>query len=520
MNEPSVQLPPPRWTWPEIAGFWAILLVAALLRFDRISAHSFWTDELFTVQAVNGTGLSGTFGLPLNVVLNPAPTPTRMAPAQPWWCTLRVDGHENNPPLFYLLTRAWVSLFGYSERSFRAHAAVWSLAVVVLLYILIRRRTSAVAPALWAAAMTALAEQHIQLAQNARSYPMLLALCLLAALALTAIEQRGASTSRSAMLALALFLGLLTHYTALGVVIALIAYALLCFRGAQRRAIVMACIMAVGAFTVLWGRAIWIQHNVQGFVDPQIFVDDGPGHIARTLWRFALLPSIFLGQPPSGWDTVAAVRVILVPIALAAANGVGRRRDAILWSLWFAGATLPPLGADLVNGSLRLDIPRFTILASPAIYALVSTLTVALRPVLRHVLPAAAVLSCALTTHLAYDHTALPDWRRVATKIAGVAKTGDLIVIAPDTSDPDLSHMWAMLATHYLHPIPGPLMILTAPHDVPKLWPSFAAYHGVVIITSDADHDGIFPHVTPTAIAYDYQIGQIYRFDPNAAHVP
>jgi uncharacterized membrane protein len=518
MNEPAAQLSPPpaRWTWPEIAALSAILLVAALLRLHRIASHSFWTDELFTVQAVNGTGLSGTFDLPFNVVLNPAPSPTKMAPVHPWWYTLRADGHENNPPLFYLLTRAWVRLFGYSERSFRAHAAVWSLEAVLLLYILVRRRGSAVAPALWAAAMMALAQQHIQLAQNARSYPMLLALCLWAALALTSIEQGGTPTKRQWwLLTLMLLAALLTHYTALQVLVTLIAYALLSLRGPQRRAVVTACFAAFAGFALLWGRAIYVQHKIQGFADPQIFIDDSHGHIARTLWRFALLPSMFLGEPPAGWDALAALGILLVPAALLVAKGPQKRRDALLWSLWFVAASLPTLCVDLARGSLRLNVLRFTILASPAIYALLADLTSRLRPpALRHLLPATALLSCALATPLAYDHSALPDWRRVASKIAAVARPGDLIVIAPTTSDADVCHMWAMLATHYLSPMPGPLMILTAPHDSATLWRTFADHKSVTVITDDADHDGIFRYVKNPAIAYDYQIGQIYRFDP------
>jgi 4-amino-4-deoxy-L-arabinose transferase-like glycosyltransferase len=507
--------PSPR-TWHEIAVLFAILVTAGVLRFYRITANSFWTDELFTVQSTSGVGLGATLDLPVNVVLDPAPVPTAMGPLRPWWHTLQPDGHDNNPPLFYLLTRGWVTVFGYSERSFRAHAAVWSIAAVSLLYLVVRWRTGSAAPALWSAAMMALAEQHIQLAQTARCYSMLVALCLAAGLALTAIEMRGATNGRAVILGLAILAALLTHYTAVGVLVALNIYALLVVRGSQRRAVVAASIAAICAFGLLWGRGLWLQHRVQGFADPVVFTDHGSGHFVRTLWRFALLPAMFLGQPPPGWDRIAAVGVFLVPIALVvavSAKGRSRRRDALLWSLWFAAATLPTLGADLARGTLRLDIIRYTILASPAVYALISSLTIGLRPLLRHLLPATAVLSCALTASLAYNDTFLPDWRRVASKIASVAQPGDLIVVAPNTADAEMSRMWAMLCTHYLRPMPGPLMVLTAPHG-PELRPTFARYGGVVVITDDPDRDGIRARVTPKAFAYDVRLGEIYRFEP------
>src|SRR2546421_9030385 len=100
---------PPRWTWGEVAALSLILAVGGSLRFHRIAEHSFWIDEFFTMESVNGTSLAGTFAVPLNKVLEPAPRPTMMAPLRPWWNLLRPDGHDNNPPLFYLLTRMWVS---------------------------------------------------------------------------------------------------------------------------------------------------------------------------------------------------------------------------------------------------------------------------------------------------------------------------------------------------------------------------------------------------------------------------
>src|SRR5437879_232719 len=85
---------PPRWSWGEIAMLALIIAVGAFLRFYRIAEHSFWVDELFTIESVNGTGLAGTFDIPVNVVLDPAPAPTTEMPVRPWWHVLRPDRHD------------------------------------------------------------------------------------------------------------------------------------------------------------------------------------------------------------------------------------------------------------------------------------------------------------------------------------------------------------------------------------------------------------------------------------------
>jgi 4-amino-4-deoxy-L-arabinose transferase-like glycosyltransferase len=506
--------PPRRWSLAEIIALACILAVAAFVRFHRIGGHSFWLDELFTVQAVNGTGLAGTYELPRDTILDPAPQPSAMRPLHPWWRILRPDVHDIHPPLFYLLTRGWVTLFGYTEAGFRSHAAVWSLAAVLLLHLTLRIRTGVVV-GLFAAAIMALAQPQIQLAQNARSYPMIEALVLFACLLITVIEKRGLTTARCWTLTFILLAAMLTHYSSIGAVAALGLYALLCLRDCQRRAVIAACIAASVAFALIWGRAAWLQSSGESAREPVRFLDSSEHHVRATLLRFASLPAEFLNEAPPGWKWLAPASLLLLPLSLL--QRPHRRRDALFWILVFAGGTLPVLCADLARRSTRLELPWYSILGAPAVYALLAAVTASLRSAMRYWLPAIAALSCAIAVPNAYLHGWRPDWRRIGHTAAAYAHDGDLLIVIP-TLDFDPMHPahFTLCAAHYAQPLRGPLLVRSAP-ATPELWSKLASYPGVVVITDNASADGLLNNVQPRAMRIFPLEGQVYRFVPPAS---
>jgi uncharacterized membrane protein len=505
---PPITSPPPL-AWRELAVLGVILAVGAAVRFHRIGQHSFWIDEFFTVEIVNGTGMAGTFLVSQDEVLEPAPDPTAMRPIRPWWHILRPDGQDNHPPLFYLLTRGWVSLFGYTEAGFRSHAAAWSLAAIVLLHLVLRWR-SGVGVGLWAAALMALAEPQIRLAQNARSYPMLESVCLLGCLVMTSIEKRGFSLRRGWALVLVLLAALMTHYVAMGVIAALGTYALLCLRGRERSGVTAACVGAVLSFLLIWGWGLRIQSHGQAARDPVVFRETSAHHLAMTLFRLAETPAQLLNEPPPRWHAVAAVGILLLPLSLMF---MPQRREARLWVLWFAGGVLPAAIADLARHSMRLEITRYTIVAAPAVYALIAGITSRLAPALRHWLPAVALFNCAIAVQFAYDHAGMPDWRRFGKGLNDLQRPGDLVVIAGTSPESFMSHILYTCATHYGRPLRGPIMVLSGP-PTPPVRRAIDAHPGVVVITDNCDADGIFTSVQPTGMKYFPLVGQVYRFQP------
>jgi uncharacterized membrane protein len=509
-------LSPPRWSLAEVLALACILAVAAFVRFHRIGGHSFWLDELFTVQAVNGTGLAGTYELPRDIILDPAPQPSAMRPLHPWWRILRPDLHDIHPPLFYLLTRGWLTLFGYTETGFRSHAAVWSIVAVLMLYLTVRLRNGVVV-GLLAAAIMALAQPQIQLAQNARSYPMIEALVLFACLLITVVEKRGPSAARCWTLMLILLAAMLTHYSCIGAVAALSLYALLCLRDRrQRRAVVTAGIAASVAFVLIWGRAAWLQSSGESAREPVRFLDSSVYHVRATLLRFASLPAEFLNEAPPGWKWLAPASLLLLPLSLL--QPANRRRDALFWVLLFAGGAVPVLGADLARRSTRLDMTWYSILAAPAVYALLAGITAGLRrPILRYWLPGIAAFSCAIAVPNAYLHGWRPDWRRIGRTAAAYAHDGDLLIVIPTLDfDPMHAPHFTLCATHYAQPLRGPLLVLSA-SATPELWSKLASYPGIVVITDNASADGLLNHVQPTAMRIFPLEGQVYRLVPPSA---
>src|SRR5438270_315136 len=106
--------------------------------------------------------------------------------------------------------------------------------------------------ALWAWLIMALALAQIQFAQEVKHYALLQAEALAACLAIVRIEKRGGSGLRYAGLALGVLAMLLTHYFSMGAIAALTIYALLRFRGRDRRNTILAVMGAGVVFAVAW----------------------------------------------------------------------------------------------------------------------------------------------------------------------------------------------------------------------------------------------------------------------------
>jgi mannosyltransferase len=125
----------------------AILLLAAFLRFYRLDAQSFWNDEGNSARLSERT------------------------------IDLIIEGTASDihPPGYYLLLHWWRAPFGHSEFALRALSAVAGLALVLFTY-LTGRHLFGEAVGLMAAFLGALSPFAIYYAQEARMYALLGAL--------------------------------------------------------------------------------------------------------------------------------------------------------------------------------------------------------------------------------------------------------------------------------------------------------------------------------------------------------
>ena len=129
-----------------------------------------------------------------------------------WADTMRaLASHPEHPPLFYLLERAWISVFGSSVTAFRALPAIISLFAFPALYWFCMELFGAPTTGWLALALLAVSPYHVLFAQEARQYTLWTLLTLISSAALL----RGMRTNSPRMWLLYGVSTLLNFYTAL-----------------------------------------------------------------------------------------------------------------------------------------------------------------------------------------------------------------------------------------------------------------------------------------------------------------
>jgi mannosyltransferase len=138
------------------AGLAVILAVGTGLRFALLGRNSLWFDEAFVAFAVQKS----------------------------WHDVLAfLAVHDNHPPLYYLLVKAWAGVAGTSEVALRAPSAVFGILSIPLSYVIMQRLSGTV-PALMTASLVAVSPFEVMAGQDARMYTLLQALTLAATLLL------------------------------------------------------------------------------------------------------------------------------------------------------------------------------------------------------------------------------------------------------------------------------------------------------------------------------------------------
>jgi uncharacterized membrane protein len=407
-----------RW----IALLAGILAMAVGLRVYRINEKSFWTDEFISAELACGRG---QVVLPSDVIIERPMNVFDLDAAEPVWKVWFARGAVNMPPLYVMLTRLWGEVFGMGEMSLRGFACAMSVAAVAAMFFVVRELSGPTA-GLWAAALMAFAGPQIQYAQEARHYTLLLLEGLIAAWALVRIEKRGATRWRCVVLAVAVAAMALTHYFSLGAIVALAVYAVARLRGRTR---VAALISFAGAGVAWLGLGLPVAIEQLGSVnDPRFtdFLKDGStNHLARTALRAGLLPVRFFTEPMGNVVAPAAIGTVAYVLIITLA---WRRRELLLWALWLWCIVLPVVVLDAFRRTQHLEFIRYTLLASPALYALVAGALGDRKAWMKHVVPLLAVIACVAALPAAYSAWWKADWRRFAQAIDAAARPGELVI--------------------------------------------------------------------------------------------
>lgn len=437
-------------------------------------------DEIWSIELAMGRG-SVHDNLPPDVIRFDQPDLTSPASAAPWWSILTHLAGVPHLPAYPLLLRWWIDLFGESALATRSLSAIFSLGVIVLLFDLCRFLHGQKI-ALFSAAICACAIAQLDFAQEARVYPMLMFLGLSCADLLVRIEYLGVSRKRIVALFVCLFLTTMTHYLAAGALAALALYSVVRLRRPARAKTMLAFSLGIAlSLAVLLPLFIQQSRTLPSMAPGYLSEANPEQHVKLTLFRLIGLPAQFLvGETLARTMSASLVlSIFLFTIVLPLAR-LAFRRDLLLWVLWILGAVGFVAAIDLARQTTLLAFLRYTILASPAVYAVVAAFDWPKRPLVRDAIALAtiALLATLATRRAVHGVPPKEDWRRLSRDINGFAAPGDLLVfhnadpwissgtwyMAFKYYEPNSKHPWLILSDH-----PGP-DLLRQLHTRPCLW--------------------------------------------------
>jgi hypothetical protein len=472
----------PRARWFHWVTLIVLLGIGAGLRFHQITKVGLWPDEFWSsVHLATGRG-TALFDLPAGVLFNPPP-PTLFENAPHWWHIWTGLRGIIHPPVYLILLRWWIALFGSTDFSTRAFSAVASLAGVVVLFDIMRRLVSPLS-GLIAAALMAISPLQINLSQETRPYPLLALVGLLTCHALFRIERQGTSPARLFVLGLFAAATALTHYFSLGALLAVVVYVFLRFRSSDRRKTIVALCASAMFVLIVWGPFLWQQR--QQYLRPQPWSFE-PGSTALTPWiRAAAIPSALLyGRVEDTLNWIApGIIAYVLPLLL-----LRRYPQVLFWWLWIVGIVGSLLIYDSIHHGRLLGTIRYASLASGGLYA-ICAVPIPIMKSWRWTVPFLILAGTALATVQRIqegppDYNG--DWRGLAEAVDRRAAPDDALIFYP-TDIWGSPGMYYLGFAHYARNSHRPIMYLNGPAD-PAALAQLKGFKRVWLIGSTPESD-------------------------------
>ena len=202
----------------------------------------------------------------------------------------------------------------------------------------------------------------------------------------------------------------LTHYFAAGAIVALALYAAI--RKIRKAATPFAA-AAVGGI-LLWGWEFFRQIRSLPAAEPDFLVSSDLHHsTTAALEMIGLCGQWLVGSAYAAMLPAAVMVILLVVTILWPLVRLPWRKDALLWLLWIGGTALPVAGSDLFHHTTFLEYLRYTILASPAAYALLASIDWPRRAVIRDTMGycAMALVASFAIVRIHQGPASKEDWR-------------------------------------------------------------------------------------------------------------
>lgn len=316
-----------RLTWDGAAGisrlWWVpILALAMALRFYHLTSAAIWGDE--------GSSL----------------LLSEYALSDLWFHA----AHDVHPPLYFLLLRGWIELFGDSIGSIRSMSAIPGV-IAVGLGVWLTRRLSTRRAAVLAGILLALLPTAVRYSQEVRMYSLLGVWLLGATLALVYWVKQPERTRYLAAYAVLMGAGFYTHYfTALCVLVHWAYLGVLWRERLLMRPAWWAANVAIVLMYLPWLPNLLdlVQHVEQLKVGGDIGWEEpvGLSSLPSMIWQFVIQDEAVDFWPPLFW----LVPLLLVAIAVVTAwRDPGRHRPATLLALFFLLPLVLVYGVSFVS---------------------------------------------------------------------------------------------------------------------------------------------------------------------------
>jgi hypothetical protein len=317
---------------------------------------------------------------------------------KPTWAETALQ-EANHPPLWWLITRAWVGLFGDSEEMLRLPAAICGVVTIYLAWLLARRLlVPAYAPArggfprapdgkdgeriaVWFTGFIAASSFLIEISQEARMYALLVA----ESLGLVLLYLRWLDTGRRGTLVaygVLASLSLYTQYFAIWPILALCAHAawlwLRTRRAAPAERVPLAPLVLVHALVAL-SFVPWIFHLVTHYTGLHRQSYNALEHIAVFLWRVGVGPGIAFvdaeraGAPLERYMETEGTMLLLTALAWLPFLGLGAfalAKRPGLRSLASCALLVPLLGVIALLPWFTLVHERYLVFLAPWLWLL------------------------------------------------------------------------------------------------------------------------------------------------------
>ncbi len=422
----------PRGGAPEMAVSRALTLVFAVgvvLRLLLLGQQSFWYDEAASVALATHGAVDLLLGRARDL---------------------------GNPPLFPLFLHGWMLAVGQaSDAWLRVLPALFGIASLPLVFVVGRRLVGDTAARL-ATLLFAVAPFQVQLAQETRTYSLLVLLGLLSALGLLRALQEPRRVGAWALHAAATCAMLYAHYFAVFLILAEVVALL--GRGTRHRRFLVPAALSFAAAAVgylLWLPALLAQMTTKGNLGRS--AESWYLHVAATpfvygfgttlAWKQSLsVPRVLL----AGFGAVAFGTALLLGVWAGLRS---RRPSLLLW--WFVLPIAVPFAVSVAL--FPLYNVRYVVLGSVPFYMLVALGLGAMGRRLRTVALFGIGLSV-LASSVSYFRTMVkPNWRAAVAYVEQNVQPGAVILIDADHNEAAYARYatWPTRRIRMMSPPPG-----------------------------------------------------------------